>query len=383
MRKWQRLIADLHATEGAFEALDGSRVRCSYAEAIFSGHCLIATGKPPGAKYIGEAVGYDVSRETLKRARREIQKSTSQPSTTAASDLARASQPTPPPAPAIVGTGADTSGDIAAIRAESHRRYQQKARRAETKSRQTVTFPHGPVFLAFVGDQHFGNAGADTERAYRERDLILKTPGAYAWMMGDIVDNFIVGKLMAQNMKPSTPVWEQWVLAQDYLAGFSERLVAVVGGNHGAWTQMLTGIDYRRDITPAGVLYDGDEIRAEVRVGAHTFRVWTRHQWRGSSIYNQTHGQERAARFADPAYDFYVGAHTHTGAVCREFIHEGRRKAAIQIGAYKRFDDYALRLGFPAADGSTACGVVLYDDGAWFPMSNLTAAHRYMNAIYS
>ena len=159
---------------------------------------------------------------------------------------------------------------------------------------------------------------------------------------------------MAQNMKPSTPVWEQWVLAQDYLAGFSERLVAVVGGNHGAWTQMLTGIDYRRDITPEGVLYDGDEIRAEVRVGAHTFRVWTRHQWRGRSIYNQTHGQERAARFSDPAYDFYVGAHTHTGAVCREFIHEGRRKAAIQIGAYKRFDDYALRLGFPAAAGSPA-----------------------------
>jgi len=150
-----------------------------------------------------------------------------------------------------------------------------------------------------------------------------------------------------------------------------------------SWTMSQTQVDYRRDVCPDGVLFDGDDVQAEVSVGSASYDVWARHKWKGNSIYNQTHGQERAARFNDPNHDLYVGAHTHEGALYREMIHEGQRKAAVQIGTYKVHDDYARASGFPPSDMSTACAVILHDDGSMHGMADLDAAKRYMQAVYN
>mgnify|MGYP000040442334 CR=1 FL=1 len=287
-----------------------------------------------------------------------------------------------PVTPEVNGATAETSFDPQKAIKEQDRRFKQKHRRAEKKRSQTIRFDTGPVMLAFLGDQHIGNAGTNIRRVFEEQQTIKRTPGAYAWIMGDVVDNFIVGRLQEQNMKPAAPIWEQWQLAKEYLERWEDRIVAYVGGNHGAWTMSQTQIDYRRDICPDGVLYDGDDVQADVSVGSATYSVWARHKWRGNSIYNQTHGQERAARFNDPNHDIYVGAHTHEGALYREMIHEGQRKAAVQIGTYKVHDDYARAQGFPESDMSTACAVILHDDGSMHGMADLTAAKRYMQALY-
>jgi hypothetical protein len=266
---------------------------------------------------------------------------------------------------------------------EQAKRFKRKHRRAQKKKSQTIRFDTGPVMIAFVGDQHIGNQGTDVERIFEEQKTIMQTPGAYCWQMGDVVDNFIVGRLKEQNMKPSAPVWEQWQLAQEYLDRWDDRIISFVGGNHGAWTMGQTQIDYRRDICPDGILFDGDDVKATLSVGSADFDVWARHKWKGNSIYNQTHGQERAARFNDPNHDLYVGAHTHEGALYREMIHEGQRKAAVQIGTYKVHDDYARSQGYPPSDMSTACAVIFHDDGSMHGMADLDAAKRYMQAVYS
>jgi hypothetical protein len=288
-----------------------------------------------------------------------------------------------PPEPDVNGATVDTDFDPEQAIQEQARRFKQKHRRAQKKRRQTIRFDTGPIMIAFVGDQHLGNAGTDVERVFEEQKTIMQTPGAYAWIMGDVVDNFIVGKLKKENFRPSAPIWEQWQLAQEYLDRWEDRIIAFVGGNHGAWTMQQTQIDYRRDVCPDGVLFDGDDVQAEVSVGSASYDVWARHKWKGNSIYNQTHGQERAARFNDPGHDLYVGAHTHEGALYREMIHEGQRKAAVQIGTYKVHDDYARASGFPPSDMSTACAVVLHDDGSMHGMADLDAAKRYMQAVYN
>lgn len=288
-----------------------------------------------------------------------------------------------PPSLEVNGATADAR-DFDAEQAiqEQARRFKQKHRRAQKKRTQTVRFDTGPVMIAFIGDQHIGNAGTDIERVFNEQQTIKQTLGAFCWQMGDVVDNFIVGRLQEQNMKPAAPIWEQWQLAKEYLDRWDDQIVAYVGGNHGAWTMSQTQIDYRRDICPDGVLFDGDDVQATVSVGSATFDIWARHKWRGHSIYNQTHGQERAARFNDPNHDIYVGAHTHEGALYREMIHEGQRKAAVQVGTYKVHDDYARTQGYPDSDMSTACAVILHDDGSFHGMADLQAAKRYMQAIY-
>jgi hypothetical protein len=286
------------------------------------------------------------------------------------------------PTATVVGAGPEISVPIEEIKHTTIQRYKSKSSRREQKNNQTISFERGPIALFFVGDQHFGNAGTDVERAYAEQEIIMDTPGAIVWQMGDPVDNFIIGRLMVENMKPSLPVFEQWALAKDYLEGFEDKMVAVVGGNHDAWTLKVSGIDYRREICPDHALYDGDEIKASVWVGDHEFRVWSRHQWSGHSKYNPTHGQENAARFDDPNFDIYVGAHTHRGSMFREFIHKGERKAAIQTGTYKVEDDYALERGFSRNDASTACALILHEDGSFFGCADIRAASQYMKAVY-
>jgi molybdenum-dependent DNA-binding transcriptional regulator ModE len=282
----------------------------------------------------------------------------------------------------VDGTEATRTHDALSIRQEAQRRYEEKKKRALRKRDQHIRFDSGPIAMIFLGDQHFGNAGTDTQRAFDEQETILNTPGAYCWQMGDLVDNFIVGRLMAENMKPSTPVAEQWVLAEDYLYGFKDKLLAYCGGNHGAWTLKVSGIDYRRDITPQGVLYDGDRLDATVHVGEASYRITSRHKWRGSSIYNPTHAQERGAFKDDPNFDIYVGAHVHRGAISREFIHNRQRKISVLTGTYKTFDDYALQEGFESNDASTGVAVVMHEDGSFFGTSNLKACLHYMRSLY-
>lgn len=286
--------------------------------------------------------------------------------------------------PDINGSTAQTNFDVDRAIEEQARRFRDKHRRAQKKRQQTIRFDTGPICIVFLGDQHIGNAGCDIKRVFDEQRKVLQMPRTYCWQMGDLVDNFIVGRLKEQNMKPSAPVWEQWMTAKKYLDKWwgHQKIVAYVGGNHGAWTAKTSGgIDYRRDVCPDGILFDGDDIKATVSVGSAKYKVWARHKWKGSSIYNQTHGQERAARFSDPNYDLYVGAHTHVGALYREMVHEGKRKAAVQVGTYKVHDDYQRMAGFPEHDHSTACAVILHDDGSMHGMADLDAAKRYMTAI--
>jgi len=61
---------------------------------------------------------------------------------------------------------------------------------------------------------------------------------------------------------------------------------------------------------------------------------------------------------------------------------KGRRKAAVQIGTYKLHDDYARTQGYPDHDMSTACAVILHDDGSFHGMADLKAAKRYMQSLY-
>jgi hypothetical protein len=287
-----------------------------------------------------------------------------------------------PPLASIEGAGPNPDWDIEAIKQSAINRSDAKKARAHKKANQEIRFTYGPVCLIFVGDQHIGNNGTDYRRMYDEAELINSIPGAYVWQMGDVVDNFIVGKLMAENFKESAAVMEQWVLAKDYFDSFGEKLVAYCGGNHEAWTRKLTGVDYRRDITPDGVLFDGDTIRARVCVGDKSFRVWSRHKWKGYSKYNPTHGNENAAHFDSPDFDVYVGAHLHRGAVSREFIFNKQRKMSILTGTYKVHDDYGIEQGFPEHDASTAVALLLNDTGSMFACCDLLAAKEYMEKCY-
>lgn len=289
---------------------------------------------------------------------------------------------TTPPSPEITGVTAGERPDIDAIRQRAEAQYAAVAKTHERRKHQHLHFTHAPLCLVVCADQHFGAPGVDIRRIFEEQQAIMRTPGTYVLLGGDTVDNMIVGRLMSQQMFTSTTQEESWALAEDYVRRFEDRIVGAVSGNHTQWTTKMLGVDYDRQIVRDAALYDTDDLLVTVHAGPHELLLRLRHKWSGNSIYNPTHGIERAARFDSSRPDVYIGCHVHKGAMAREFVLDARRKLAMLAGTYKMVDSYARTEGFPANDASTAVALVIHADGSYFGTGNLYAALNYMRAIY-
>lgn len=270
-------------------------------------------------------------------------------------------------------------------------------RRAIAVSRRTLTadelvgsiyFDYGTIGLVFLADLHLGSSGTDYERVDADIDLIMGTPGMYVVGVGDMLDNYIVGKLQSLRID-QTPfkVGEEWALVRYVLRRIAPKLVATVAGNHDNWTYSLAGIDYFKDvhdqIVGSHMLYDRNELRLNVTVGAAEFPTIIRHKWRGNSEHNPTHGMEKSAKLDGSFYArLFIGGHTHASGLIREFNNRGRTSIAGLCGSYKRVDGYAKTNGFYSPNEAAAITVILGEDGAMMGTSNLNAASQYLKALY-
>lgn len=73
--------------------------------------------------------------------------------------------------------------------------YERTVDTEQRRHTQQLLFPHGPICLVFAGDQHFGSSGTDYRRVFAEAELVRDTPGMYLCTMGDMVDQFVIGRL--------------------------------------------------------------------------------------------------------------------------------------------------------------------------------------------
>lgn len=282
----------------------------------------------------------------------------------------------------IIGVQAGEKPDIEEIKAKHRAEYRRTAETVRRKLFQQISISHAPAMFAFVADVHLGSPGTDIERVYAEQDMINSTPGAYTFLLGDIADSFLVGRLKDINTTHTMTIPDEWALVEDYMNRW-HNLLGVVGGNHDAWSRSLVGLDlHRKLIADGSVLYDTDDMRLTLNVGPFPVKLRLRHQFLGRSQYNVTHAAEKSVKFDDPWPDVLVSGHTHTGALARELSHAGKRKIAIQLGSYKATDDFAIRMGFPRTDNSTAAALIVMPDGSYFATGSLKAACQYMRGVY-
>ena len=241
--------------------------------------------------------------------------------------------------------------------------WDRTKRLTELRARQRLEFDHGPIALVNTADWHLGGAGVDYPRLDAELRIIADTPGMYAIGAGDLLNQMIVGRLLDARKNDRLSIRDEWALLRRELAIIAPKLLAVVSGNHDNWAEALTGISYfereLHDWQPRA-LFDTDDARIVVQVGSWEVPVRIRHQWQGSSIYNPTHGIERAVKWD---HDFLIGmgAHTHVSGLAREFSVDGITGMALMAGAYKRVDAYARKGGFPHPNNSTSVAVVIND----------------------
>ena len=271
------------------------------------------------------------------------------------------------------------------IVARAIRVYATVEQQASRRSNQRLEFDHGPVALVLLADTHLGDSGVDYQRVFDEAQTVAETPGMYAVLAGDVLNNFVVGKLRQARDDAQMSIPEEWALVRHFLRIISGKLVAVVSGNHDHWTKLLAGVDYFRDVVAdqrRDVLYDAHDVFVTVAVGGWEVPTRIRHRWRGNSIYNPTHGIERSVKF-DRRFLIGMGAHTHVSGLTRSFNVEGNTGIALLAGSYKRVDSFARRQGFPMANQSTAVTVVLDEETESLTgYDNLEAAARYMRLLY-
>jgi len=264
--------------------------------------------------------------------------------------------------------------------------WHKTERRLEREIDQHIIFSHGPVGIAFAADLHFGGKGVNYPLAFAEAKMIAQTPGLFLFTVGDMVDDFIIGNLIRERLNARLSIRDEWALVRRYLRLASGKLIGACAGNHDNWITALTGLDYfKSELAQVNqsCLYDKDDLRTEVRIGLETWNLRVRHSWRGSSIYNSTHGIERAQKW-DQDFTIGVGAHDHVNGACRSFNAGGEQGLAVKAGTYKVDDSFARRRGFPKSGPSTVATVVFDDDPRSITgFTNLAAACQYLSTLYS
>ena len=292
------------------------------------------------------------------------------------------------PQPTIIGdTVAEEEIDEEEVwRAAMQLSKKRKLVREQRKNHQII-FETGPVALVFMADLHLGGRGVDYERVDSDINEILSTPGMYVCLVGDIIDNFIIGKLKDIRLGTSFTVSEEWALARRVLRLLAPRIILSVAGNHEMWTYALTNIDYLSEVHQQlnpDILYAKYDHNITVTVATSALDIRVRHQWRGYSMYNDTHGIERAAKFdKGEHFDIGIGAHTHASGLYRQFNNGGKTGHAVICGSYKFDDEYATRLGLPRPNEAAAVCTIICPDGEVLGTNSLTIAARYMRMMYS
>lgn len=229
---------------------------------------------------------------------------------------------------------------------------------------QHIDFPVGCGWIGFAlfSDMHFGSDGTDYRAIRKDAETVAATDGMFAFYHGDGTDNWILGKMQGLQRDSKIPFSNSLAMHKDWCRLLSDKLKVVVPGNHDLWTKKVAGFEYIREhLGKTEVLYHPFQVDFTLNVGeyAHNFRV--RHKWRGSSIYNSTHGIEVGWERGDYDWTFGIGGHTHQGTYCRPFDKLGRRRYAILTGTYKQYDSYGEECGFPKPRNS-GCGALLLSE---------------------
>jgi hypothetical protein len=282
-------------------------------------------------------------------------------------------------APKITGVTPKLSDEDAAY-AKAVAAWRETEKLVAARQAQRIVFNQSPICLVFAGDLHLGGEGVDYPRIFAESKIVVDTPGMYLVLVGDLLNNFIVPKLMSARYKAYGTIEEEWVLVRKYLKLVAPKLLVSVGGNHEKWTWTLSAIDYFADVLRgirADAIYDTDEALISLTVKKAVFPLRIRHRWLGNSIYNPTHGIERAAKW-DQDFIVGVGAHTHVSGLVREFNCAGRTGTAVLCGTYKRVDPFARQVGFAKPNNNTAQAVLFFENGDMLGVSSLERAANLM-----
>lgn len=219
-----------------------------------------------------------------------------------------------------------------------------------------------PIALTFISDQHISQGGiVNLERMEEDARLVAETPGMYAILGGDGVDNHI--KHRAALVNSGSVPGKEWVLYDHYISIFGSRVAAMISGNHDDWTHDFAGVDMvQRLAEKRRIFYAPDFVVLKVALKSSqedegvSYAVKIRHQYRYNSSFNQTHALKRMWEMDEHDFDVGVVCHHHEAAM-EPFKKHGKWRWAFRPGSYQHTTGHGRRYGYGWSE--PACPTVI------------------------
>ena len=235
------------------------------------------------------------------------------------------------------------------------RRNNQRIVGERAKSWQRVKIPiSGPYGLCFFGDPHMDDPYCDLVSLERHGRLCASTEGLYGVNGGDSINNW-VGRLQAIYAEQSATATEGYELVEWFMHDLGIDWALWLLGNHDVWN---TGERVFRRIAGKQILMRDWDAKVVLSSPDGDCRLWARHDFKGTSIYNELHGQKRAAMFNGTA-DIYAAFHRHTWGTSQGEMAVGKRYCLIRARGYKECDDYSVKGGFDGQEGGQSVVAVV------------------------
>lgn len=204
-----------------------------------------------------------------------------------------------------------------------------------------------PLIWGLVGDIHSGGYEVDYELLAKDVAFIAGHDNAYLIGGGDWTEGFYWNPAQDEAVGSFN---EQRKFARSILNELGEnKIIALLKGDHDNWASKMgtTIYDEFRDYTDIPIIHGTTRIR--VNLPGVQYKVIGGHQLPGSSMYNDTHPENRESKFGIQQADIYIGWHNHKKAISEQVasgFDEDRRQLYIASGAYKYSDEYARKKGW-------------------------------------
>ena len=248
----------------------------------------------------------------------------------------------------LPGYQADADEIIARRKHEYERRHKAKAARKLINVKVRIDGPYGVLHM---GDPHLDDPGTDIKLIEHDIGLIRDTKGLFGSCVGDYINNW-KGRLQFLHSMQSTTQMEAWKLVEWFVQ--SVDWLYLIGGNHDVWSGSEDPLVWFTSGSSSIYEWHGARMALKPPKGQE-IRINARHEWPGSSVYNRAQGATKAIRFLSEDH-LYINGHKHEWAHYEE---ENPQKQmvchAVQVGAYKKIDDFADKKGYVANDYGHSC----------------------------
>jgi len=217
----------------------------------------------------------------------------------------------------------------------------------------------GPIGIVHMGDPHIEDDSTDIALLESHLRLVRETEGMYGANVGDFKNNWI-GRLSQLYAHNTVTAKEGWKLVEWMIGQCEGKWVYLVGGNHDFWSGDNDPLEWIAKQHNAPLRYHGQRINLKFPNGK-SIRINTRHDFSGSSQWNNAHAPMKAASMGFKDH-IYTCGHRHTtgyGIVASPILNEPLVSHCIRVAAYKVFDEYADQRGFVKTPTSPAAVTII------------------------